>query len=160
VSLDANSDDEDYFSYDLSEYGDLDIPAMLEVIKSESTSCKKVSIVSHSMGTIATLIGLSKAANAEDYVGQVVLMEPCPNANVKKFIELSPIANWGVSTLLWTLGIESILGPQWPSQRRKLCWFVGWWSDYCDLLYDIDVFSDSNLFGYQEASVKVAQHLM
>lgn len=44
------------------------------------------------MGTIATMIGLSKANNAEDYISQVVLMEPCPNANVDNFIELSAIA--------------------------------------------------------------------
>jgi len=41
-----------------------------------------------------------------------------------------------------------------------LCDFVGWDTDYCNLLYNVDVFSESNLNGYQEASVKVAEHFM
>lgn len=88
-------------------------------------------------------------------------MEPCMVADVDNMAALGPCSYWGVSSLLWALGIESLFGPDWPSQRRTLCWFTGWWSDYCDMLYDIDIHHPTwNWEGTQEISVKVGQHLL
>ena len=84
---------------------------MLEVIHKESTACKKVSIVSHSMGATATLIGLARAENAQNYISQVVLMEPCAIANVNNFFEFSVVNFLNVASLLPALGIYSIFGP-------------------------------------------------
>jgi len=66
------------------------------------------------MGTVATLIGLSRANNAQNYISQVVLMEPCTITNVNYFFELSVVNFFGLTSLLPALGIYSIFGPYWP----------------------------------------------
>ena len=68
-----------------------------------------------------------------------MLLEPCAVANTANFAELSAFDYTTVSTVLSTLGIESLFGPNWPSQRIVLCWLVGWFSESCDLLYEIPV---------------------
>ena len=82
-------------------------------------------------------------------------------ADVNAFVSINSLGYYGLSKMLWALGIESLLGPDWPSQRRSLCWVVGWWSDYCDMLYEIKIHDEvDNWDGTQEFNVKIAQHLM
>ena len=88
-------------------------------------------------------------------------MEPCMVAAVDEFASLNHLGYYGLSNLLSVLSIESLFGPYWPSQRRKLCFLLGWWTNNCDMLYELDLHdSEDNWDGTQEFSIKVAQHLL
>lgn len=68
VFWNADTDDAQYWNFDLSSYAEEDLPAMVKTIVKESASCKKVSIVGHSMGTTVNLNAMSKSTAASRYV--------------------------------------------------------------------------------------------
>ena len=145
ITEDPDNKYDDYWSYDLTDMADYDIKAMIDKIRSEEDAgCKKVTIVAHSLGTMNTVTSLSRATHAQDYLSQVVLMEPCFVAAVDKFYSLNNLGYFGISSLLWSLNIESLLGPNWPRQRRLLCWILGWFSDNCDVLYEINIHDEND----------------
>jgi len=64
VSLDPDNDDAEFWDFGLSEPAERDLPAIIKKIHAVSTTCKKVTIVAHSLGTNHTINSLSKATNA------------------------------------------------------------------------------------------------
>ena len=134
-----------YWSYSLTEMADYDIRAMIYRIRyEEDAGCKKVTIVAHSLGAMTTIISLSRAKYAQDYISQVVLMEPCIVAAVDKFYSLNNLEYFVLSWLLWKLNIESLFGPNWRRQRSMLCEIMGWFSYNCDELYMINIHDEND----------------
>ena len=69
LSLDADCDNVDFWDFSYTEFGEYDLPAMIEGIIDQNkledeTSCKKVTYVGHSQGSIMAFYGFSQLTNA------------------------------------------------------------------------------------------------
>jgi len=115
ITEDPDDSDDEFWEFDQAEMAEGDIKAMVENIKLQQNSCQKVSIVAHSLGTMNTLTALTKAEYAQDYLAQVVLMEPCVVAQFDAYAPLNFLSYYAVSNLLRALNIESLFRPDWPA---------------------------------------------
>lgn len=61
---DADLDAEEYWDFTLKEMAESDIPAMVQKIFDVSASCKKVTLMGHSLGTNNIVYSLAKSKNA------------------------------------------------------------------------------------------------
>jgi len=78
-----------------------------------------VTLFAHSLGTSNTLAALAYATNAQDYIAQAVLQEPCPIPDV--FYVVGPFAQQtrfdaiAKYATMEAAGIHSLWGTQWEA---------------------------------------------
>ena len=89
---DATINENAYWNFTLDEIGKFDMQAMVKAayqdyrsVRTKDASCKKVSIIAHSLGTTEALIGLSQSDYAEEYISEAILLAPCPVPQVNFF---------------------------------------------------------------------------
>ena len=157
-NLDADENDATYWSFDTKKKNEQDMKAIIRRIKEVSTTCRKITLVGHSVGGQAVTTALAASRYADKYVQQAVLLEPCWITNVDNLTALTVNDYFGLSNSLKFLGIESLYGPNWESQKEQLC---GLYPDLCPTLINFKIFDYKNNLGEsQEICVKEAETLM
>ena len=60
-----------------------------------------------------------------------------------------------IAGILELMDIESMFGPNWDSQMRRLCAVVGFDSEYCDFFKNFPVgpIAGGDIYGYSEIGV-------
>ena len=123
VSLSA--DDDEFFDYSFYEMGKYDLPAMLDLIRSE-TSFDKVAIFAHSQGTSQTFSALSE--NYESIRSKISFFAAFAPVVQLRNTQSNFFKKWGVDvdTIQWWLdsfGIVEIFGPDWHWIKSSFCLF-------------------------------------
>lgn len=155
----ADSNASSYWNYDLNDYAEEDVPAMVKKIIEVAGDCKKVSIVGHSLGAQAQINMLSKTTQATKYVAQSLNLAPCIVADANSFLPGVDAALYNtVESSFGSLGYYSLFGPNWGTQTFWLCFFSGYGAE-CDLLQSIETYNASTGTGFQEVCLQVLLHL-
>ena len=115
VHLDPDEDNVQFWDFSYPEFGMIDLPAMLQLIKDnqdEQNRCKKISYVGHSQGTIMAFYGLSHARNPSRYISQFVALAPCFVGGFPEYYSAPGENTYRLlATALAVFGIESLFGP-------------------------------------------------
>ena len=69
--------DPQFWNFENSDIAENDVHAMVKKIFKESETCRKITLMGHSMGSMQILNLLSKSTRARKYISHVIGMEPC-----------------------------------------------------------------------------------
>ena len=134
VAWNADNDDYIYWNFDISSYAEQDLPKMVKQIVVESKSCKKLSLIGHSMGTTVQLNSLSKSSAAARYISQSVNLAPCIIPDISQIISGASYDLYDqLETVFSLLGYYSLFGPDWSSQVDWIC-LLSLYGPECDTL--------------------------
>ena len=111
VRFDADKNAEAYWNFSHHEYAMFDIPSMTTKIVQVSKTCRKISVLGHSVGSMQMFYALGNSSYIRPYFGQVVALSPCFIPSNRDNLDVA-----SYTTLfggLDLLDIVSLLGPDW-----------------------------------------------
>lgn len=142
---------------------------MVEKIVKENKTCRKVSYLGHSLGTLQMFYALGRSKYMRPYFSQVTALAPCFIPGSNDFVkDLTPELYASLAGVFEILDIESLFGPNWLEQRQDMCNVLENDSEACAFLKSIPYgpvaggelyVYGSDIYGYSEIGVQQLQHL-
>ena len=135
---------------------------MTKKIVQENGTCRRVSYLGHSLGTLQLFYGMARGTYMQSYYSQMVALSPCfiPGSDgyVKNFNYDFYAYFFGI---LEVLDIESLFGPNWDKQVNDLCNFLGQESEDCAAIKSLPLgpIAGGDIYGYSEVGVQELMHL-
>ena len=162
VDLDADEDAWSYWDFSHHEFAAFDVPQMTAKIAQVNKTCHKISVLGHSVGSMQMFYALGRSSYMRPYFAQIVALSPCFIPGSKNYVEnLTSEVYTTLSGIFTMLDIESMFGPNWPSQLNGLCAVLGKDSEECIMLKNIPVgpLAGGDIRGYSEIGAQQLKHL-
>lgn len=153
--------DKEFWNYSFDNIGREDIPALVDTVIANRfgpTNCNKVTLVTHSSGLSASLVGAIKVPGFSEKVGQINGLAPCIALNLEKFVlpqarDLTSIQAF--YNILDMAGMTHLFGPSYAEDVQKLCNFPIYGPIMCDNFFHPSLVSPA----LKQQSTKAYRHI-